>query len=122
MLAANADGVHRLMRGDGDVLLSRCCGTNQRGSGGSRIVRVGSVFQGMGRVLVEVDVSGLPEDGGTGFFPLHIHEGGSCGGDGFSDTESHYDLAGKPHPEHAGDLPPLLCCGPIWRFGRIGSA
>ena len=68
-------------------------------------------FKEWGRVLVEVDVSGLPEDGGTGFFPLHIHEGGNCGGDGFSDTESHYDLAGKPHPEHSGDLPPLLCCG-----------
>ena len=68
-------------------------------------------FQEWDRVLVVADVSGLPEDGGAGFFALHIHEGGGRGGEGFSETGGHYDPAGRPHPEHAGDLPPLLRCG-----------
>lgn len=68
-------------------------------------------FQEQGSVLVEVDVTGLPADSETGFFALHIHEGGSCAGEGFPGTGGHYDRHGRPHPEHAGDLPPLLVCG-----------
>lgn len=58
-------------------------------------------------VLVAVQVKGLPEDG---FFALHIHEGDGCTGSGFADTGAHYNPKGKPHPFHAGDLPPLLSC------------
>lgn len=67
-------------------------------------------YQERGSVLVVVDVSGLPVDSETGFFALHIHEGGSCAGEGFSQTGGHYDPKGMPHPDHAGDLPPLLLC------------
>lgn len=59
-------------------------------------------------VLVTAHVSGLPQ---SGFFALHIHEGGSCTGDGFPETLSHYNPADTPHPGHAGDLPPLLSNG-----------
>ncbi len=57
--------------------------------------------------LVAVEVSGLPKNE-TGFFALHIHQGDSCTGTDFSDTGGHYDPGNKPHPRHAGDLPPLL--------------
>lgn len=62
-------------------------------------------------VLVTAHLSGLPRENESGFFALHIHEGGSCAGDGFPDTLSHYDPIGSPHPDHAGDLPPLLSNG-----------
>ena len=66
-------------------------------------------FQKGNHVLVEVHVSGLPNNE-TAFFGLHIHEGGSCGGTGFSGTGSHYNPAKTVHPVHEGDLPPLLRC------------
>lgn len=56
-------------------------------------------------VLVTAQIAGLPRDG---FFAFHIHEGPGCGGEGFADTGAHFNPAGVPHPEHAGDLPPLL--------------
>lgn len=56
------------------------------------------------------DVSGLPQGNPSGFFALHIHEGGDCGGEDFLHTQGHYNPAQTPHPEHAGDLPPLLLC------------
>lgn len=59
--------------------------------------------------VVTADISGLPESQ-AGFFALHIHEGGSCCGAGFPETGSHYDPKDVPHPQHAGDLPPLLSC------------
>ena len=62
------------------------------------------------RVLITAQVRGLP-DNETGFFALHIHEGRSCSGEGFPMTGSHYNPAERPHPRHAGDLPPLLSCG-----------
>lgn len=67
-------------------------------------------YQEQGRVLVVADISGLPQENSAGFFALHIHEGRDCGGEGFAHTKGHYDPAQLPHPEHAGDLPPLLLC------------
>lgn len=67
-------------------------------------------YQERGSVLVEVQVSGLPQDGGTCFFGLHIHEGDSCAGEGYPQTGGHYDPSRMPHPCHGGDLPPLLLC------------
>ena len=58
-------------------------------------------------VLVTVEVSGLPRDG---FFAFHIHEGADCGGKDFANTGGHFNPEVLPHPEHAGDLPPLLSC------------
>lgn len=60
-----------------------------------------------GGTLVVAEISGLP-DTEPGFFALHIHEGEHCSGVGFADTGAHYNPGGRPHPEHAGDLPPLL--------------
>lgn len=60
-----------------------------------------------GSVLLMADLRGLPEND-SGFFALHIHEGGSCGAEGYAQTGGHYNPGGQPHPKHAGDLPPLL--------------
>ena len=59
-------------------------------------------------VLVVADISNLPQDGGSGFFALHVHTGGSCSGEEFGDTGGHYNPTGALHPLHAGDLPPLM--------------
>lgn len=58
-------------------------------------------------VLVVAEISGLP-DSETGFFAFHIHEGKDCNGAGFPNTGSHYNPFVREHPDHAGDLPPLL--------------
>ena len=63
-----------------------------------------------GCVLVAARISGLPRESETGFFGFHIHQGRDCSGAGFSGTGSHYNHAERAHPEHAGDLPPLLEC------------
>ncbi len=68
-------------------------------------------YQERGSVLVKADLSGLPQESETGFFAMHIHEGGACTGENFSQTGGHYNPTGVPHPNHAGDLPPLLACG-----------
>ena len=55
--------------------------------------------------LVTADIHGLP-DNGTGFFAFHVHAGPGCEAPG-----GHFDPGGQPHPDHAGDLPPLLSDG-----------
>ena len=67
-------------------------------------------YQENGCVLIVARISGLPQKSGKGFFGFHIHQGGDCSGIGFSDTGSHYNPTVLVHPEHAGDLPPLLWC------------
>ncbi|NMA38338.1 MAG: superoxide dismutase family protein [Papillibacter sp.] len=65
-------------------------------------------------VTIEASVSGLPEGGGkcgSSVFALHIHNGSACTGskeEPFKNAGSHYNPADCPHPEHAGDLPPLF--------------
>lgn len=65
-------------------------------------------------VLVVADIEGLPEGNGncgSPIFALHIHEGGSCSGnnlDPFANVGMHYNPFNCPHPQHAGDLPPLF--------------
>lgn len=59
-------------------------------------------------VLVVVKVKGLPQSE-NGFFALHIHEKGCCKGKNFENTGGHLNMSDTPHPEHTGDLPPLLC-------------
>ena len=63
---------------------------------------------------IDVRVWGLPQDG---FFALHIHEGGICAGKDFSQTFGHWNPGNASHPEHAGDLPPLLAYKGRARFG-----
>jgi Cu-Zn family superoxide dismutase len=67
-------------------------------------------YQEGGCVLVVARIFGLPKESETGFFGFHIHQGRCCTGVGFSGTEDHYNPTGRPHPNHPGDLPPLLLC------------
>lgn len=64
-------------------------------------------FQRENGVIVEAEVTGLPRTE-TGFFAFHIHDGASCEGDGFPNAGSHFNPGRTQHPNHAGDLPPLL--------------
>ena len=57
--------------------------------------------------MVVADINGLPETE-TDFYGFHIHEGTNCRGEEFSNTGGHFNPAGTEHPNHAGDLPPLL--------------
>lgn len=70
-------------------------------------------YQLPGGILVEADVTGLPNNS-SGFYGFHIHEGADCGGTDFSAAGGHLGSANSLHPRHAGDLPPLL--------GRNGRA
>ena len=67
-------------------------------------------YQENGCVLIVADISGLSKTSETGFFGFHIHQGRDCSGTEFSGTEGHYNPTEQVHPEHAGDLPPLLWC------------
>lgn len=64
--------------------------------------------------MVVADIHGLPNTGAacsSGVFAFHIHEGGSCAGEGYPETGGHYNPGKCPHPYHAGDLPPLFSNG-----------
>jgi len=61
-------------------------------------------------LLIAVEVTDLPDgddDDSPFFFAFHIHETGDCSGN-FENTGTHYNPENVPHPEHAGDLLPLL--------------
>ncbi|MBE6718845.1 MAG: superoxide dismutase family protein [Ruminococcaceae bacterium] len=60
-------------------------------------------------VLVMAKIEGLPPQR-SGFYGFHIHEGDNCTGENFAGTGNHYNPSNQPHPDHAGDLPPLLLC------------
>ncbi len=63
-----------------------------------------------GGVLVESQMFGLPNinvQGSSNFYGMHIHENGNCERP-FTRTGEHYNPENMPHPQHAGDLPPLL--------------
>ncbi len=64
-------------------------------------------------VLIVASVDNLPETQ-SGFFSFHLHEGVSCSGnetDEFADAGAHFNPEKTPHPEHAGDFPPILSSG-----------
>lgn len=61
-------------------------------------------------VLIEAEVFGLPNISvkqSSDFYAMHIHEKGDCTLP-FDRTGDHYDPAGVPHPDHAGDMIPLM--------------
>lgn len=61
-------------------------------------------------VLISAEVSGLPDRRNgmrSDYFAMHIHEKGDCSGS-FENVGMHYNPENRPHPYHAGDLPPLL--------------
>ena len=63
-----------------------------------------------GGVLVEAEIFGLPNSnlpGSSSFYAMHIHDSGDCS-DHFSHTGLHYNPQNALHPDHAGDMPPLL--------------
>lgn len=72
-----------------------------------------SFYQTPRGVLVATQIRGLPEENvpcADGIFGFHIHDGSECSGDSedpFADANVHYNPDNCPHPEHAGDLPPL---------------
>ncbi len=90
----NPDAVARIVGGKEAPQLSGCV----------------QFYQESGCVLIEAKISSLPKVSETGFFGLHIHQGRDCSGVGFQGTKGHYNPLGRGHPEHAGDLPPLLWC------------
>lgn len=70
-----------------------------------------------GGTVVESEIYGLPENEKQmigNFFGFHIHEGDSCSGDEkdlLKNTGGHYNPLNVEHPNHAGDLIPLLSVG-----------
>lgn len=62
--------------------------------------------------IVVAEITGLPMQEGKGMFHgFHIHEGAGCTGtveQPFMNAGGHYNPDNAPHPNHAGDLPPLL--------------
>lgn len=68
-------------------------------------------------ILIAVEVSDLPDgrdEDAPAFFAFHIHETGDCSGN-FENTGNHYNPDNVGHPEHAGDLLPLLSNdGYVW--------
>ena len=63
-----------------------------------------------GGVLVEAEIFGLPNiniQNSSDFYAMHIHEYGDCS-EGFAHVGGHYNPSQVIHPNHAGDLPPLM--------------
>ncbi len=64
--------------------------------------------------LVVADIQGLPEGEKPckeQILGFHIHEGARClplDNDPFGQTKTHFNPGDCPHPEHAGDFPPLF--------------
>lgn len=60
-------------------------------------------------VLVEAMIFGLPNAAPytSAFYGFHIHENGNCT-QPFDRTGNHFNPDNTPHPNHAGDMPPLL--------------
>ena len=71
-------------------------------------------FEALGGSLVFAEFVNLPVTGGNcaqDFFGFHIHEGASCSGtpdNEFANAMGHFNPYNCPHPEHLGDMPPLL--------------
>ena len=55
-------------------------------------------------------ISGLPNvatPGSSNFYGMHIHENGVCVSP-FTSAGAHYSRTPAEHPNHSGDMPPLL--------------
>ena len=63
-----------------------------------------------GGILVEAEFFNLPgvnEPGDSRFLAMHIHESGNCA-DNFAHVGPHFAVSGSMHPNHLGDMIPLL--------------
>ncbi len=61
-------------------------------------------------VLAEAEIFGLPDvtmQRASDFYAMHIHENGDCTFP-FDKTGGHYNPTNMPHPDHAGDMIPLM--------------
>lgn len=61
-------------------------------------------------VLVEAEIFGLPNIArqfSSYFYAMHIHEKGDCTMP-FDNTGNHYNPTKEEHPQHAGDMIPLM--------------
>ena len=61
-------------------------------------------------ILIEAEFFNLPNqnaEGSSDFYAMHIHEFGDCS-NSFEKTGAHYNPDFALHPNHAGDMPPLL--------------
>lgn len=70
---------------------------------------IAKFYQTANGTLVYAVITGLPDK--TGFHGFHIHGGEECSGNSdapFANAKSHYNPNNSPHPNHAGDLPPLI--------------
>ena len=80
-----------------------------------KITGMVSFFEVYGGTVVSVEVKGLRDDNFHGF---HIHAGSTCTGTKdvpFQNADGHYNPNKTGHPDHAGDLPPVLANnGNVW--------
>ncbi len=76
------------------------------GQGYSNLKGIVNFYALANGVVVMADIEGLPKTN-TNIFAFHIHEGESCEDD-FSKTGGHFNPKNQPHPNHAGDMPPLF--------------
>lgn len=73
-------------------------------------------YQRKSGVVVVAQIFDLPKSThrcSNPIFAFHIHDGGSCTGNGedhFADSKGHYNPQNCAHPYHAGDMPPLFGC------------
>lgn len=74
-----------------------------RGGQGEQVGTVGFTQESDG-VRIDAQVAKVP----PGFHGFHVHAVGKCEPPAFVSAGPHFNPAGKNHPEHAGDLPPLL--------------
>lgn len=61
-------------------------------------------------VLIEAEIFGLPNINtqfSSDFYAMHIHEKGDCTLP-FGNTGDHYNPTEEKHPDHAGDMLPLM--------------
>lgn len=62
-----------------------------------------------GGTVVVADIKNMPDD--DKFHGFHIHEGRNCSGtmqEPFKNAGQHYNPYNMQHPNHVGDLPPIL--------------
>lgn len=86
------------------------------------LIGIVTFYQMPNGVLVNAQFRGLPtmtERGPSHFLGFHIHENGNCSENAshdFANTGNHYNPDNFQHPNHRGDLPPLLNCnGYAWQ-------
>ena len=60
-------------------------------------------YEVYGGTLVVANIKNLPSE--SGFHGFHIHDGNSCKP---MSEGGHYNPNNQMHPQHAGDMPPLL--------------